>query len=687
MRTAFVIPALDAAASLGTVLDELAHHFEQAHAGDRPTILVVDDGSSDATSAVAEAAGAEVTRHPVNRGKGAALMTGFRWALERGFDCVVTLDADGQHPPRAAVHLYDLDLPADTLVIGTRDLLAAGAPRPNRLSNRFSNLVLSLLSGEELRDTQSGLRRYPLRSTLALASPDTGFAFESDLVLRAARRGLPIHHEPFVVYYPPEQERVTHFDSVRDPARIVRRVLATTWQVRHHRRTRRWARYGLLAALLLGTTLCVAHLSVRSAGRLQAPELTLTREPRVERDGTKWVGRGYATRRDEIWEVGLTGSPEEMGWAHGRLLYEQMIENEGVLFGAFEKAVPSWPLRQLVLDLAVLGYRRVDAGMSSERLRELGAQAEAFSPDPYRRFFPTFQRFVYLSALYDISLSFEHSPLIGCTTFTADAAHSSDGGPLLARAFDFEVDEIFDRQKAVFLVREPGRIPFASVAWPGLVGVVSGMNAEGLAVVVHGARAGETTADGEPVVQTLRRVLSQARNTAEALTILGDARPMVSHLLILNDASGDARAIERVPGRAPHDRKLVGLSAVTNHLEGPDKDDPKNLRVRQSTSTLERRARGDALVASAHSPIGPRELVTWLRDRQRDDGQPWPEGDRRAIDANIATHGVIMNSASRELWVSQGPHLRGRFVRFDLRRSLASEGPLPEPRATIPAER
>src|SRR5688572_18635168 len=132
-----------------------------------------------------------------------------------------------------------------------------------------------------------------------------------------------------------------------------------------------------------------------------------------------------------------------------------------------------------------------------------------------------------------MALSFEESPLIGCTTFTFHGAALPEGGSLLARAFDFEVDEVFDRKKAVFFIRESGKIPFASVAWPGLAGVVSGMNLEGVAIVVHGARAGEPRAEGEPVVHALRRVLSNARSSAEAVALLAERPPMVSHIVVI----------------------------------------------------------------------------------------------------------------------------------------------------------
>ncbi|MCA9647366.1 MAG: hypothetical protein KC492_42040, partial [Myxococcales bacterium] len=327
--------------------------------------------------------------------------------------------------------------------------------------------------------------------------------------------------------------------------------------------------------------------------------------------------------------------------------------------------------RALLLDLARLRYADLDSELSADRRHEIATQALAYQPDPFDSELPTYQRFVFLNALYDISLSFEQSPLIGCTTFTGKTA---SGGGMLARAFDFEVHPIFDKEKIVFLVREDGKLPFASVAWAGLVGVVSGMNSEGVSVVVHGARAGEPGVVGEPVVHALRRVLSEAHTTTEAAKLLAEREPLVSHLVILNDAQGHARVVERVPGQANVVRALEGAACVTNHLEGPSSKDRKNRRVRELTSTLPRRKRGDELTTDqGPTPLTAQVAADWLRDRKLAGGKSLDRGDRRAIDAGIATHAIIADSGAHRLWVSEGPNLDGDFVAFDLDQLLAED--------------
>jgi len=432
---------------------------------------------------------------------------------------------------------------------------------------------------------------------------------------------------------------------------------------------------GAAVALAVPLVVLSLHLGLRRYCRIPSPEVTLPGQRVTVQSGVRHAGASSVKTVGSLLEVRLTGTPAAIGEAHARLLHDEMIETEGVVWRLLDEKVPNPAARWLLLDIGQYAYRGLAASMSETSRAELAAGAAAFRPDPFSARFDTFQRFVYLTALYDISLGYEHSPLVGCTTFTFSGAAAA-GSPILARAFDFDVDDVFDRRKAVFLVSEDGKIPFASVAWPGLVGVVSGMNREGLAVVVHGARAGPTRTSGEIVVQELRRVLSEARTTDEAVATLAKTDPLVSHLVIVNDAEGHAAVIERVPGAPPFARPLPDRAAVTNHLEGPFAGDPKNGRVREVSSTLPRRERGDELVRELDHPATAEDAVRLLRDRKGTGGTALGLGDRRAIDALISTHAVVMETATRRLWVSEAPHSLGRFVAFDLT-ALLSPGAEP----------
>jgi hypothetical protein len=424
----------------------------------------------------------------------------------------------------------------------------------------------------------------------------------------------------------------------------------------------------LVALLVLLILPVILHFGVALGTRLTPPQLPDLSSHALTDGGStiEHVGEAYKRKRGKITEVRLVGTPAEMGDEHAKLLYHEMVESEGQLYRTFEKYVPLSPVRQLVVDIGKMQFRHVDRGISHDRLEEIAAQARAFSPDPFEGYIPTYQRLVYLQSLYDISLSFEHSPLLGCTSFVATGKATKDGHTYLARNFDFEAGSVYDDGKVVFLVEEKGKIPYASVAWPGFVGTVSGMNAKGVAVVIHGGRARDTSEDGEPVVHTTRALLAEASTVDEAIALVRSRKAMVSHILLVADASGDAAVIERAPGAEPFVRRAEGPKLpLTNHFEGPFADDPKNQSILAHTSTRSRRARLDELLARP-DPLDPPSIVDILRDKKAPGGVERSLGDRSTIDAVIATHGVVMDTTAKVLWVSEGPHLMGRFVRFDL---------------------
>lgn len=437
-----------------------------------------------------------------------------------------------------------------------------------------------------------------------------------------------------------------------------------------------------LAALVVAPL--ALHVGIDRAVRFEPPAVAAPALELTEHDGLRRAGKGWSAVRG-VRIVALAGSPEEIGAEHTTLLRDRMEKDEAVLWDGFSDVVSFGPARTLLFDLARLEYRHVDAGFPDARRRELAAEAAAFTTDPYRGHMPTYPRMVFLHALYDIALGFEHSPLLaGCTAFVLGPDRTADGHALFARAFDFEAADVFDRDKAVFVVKEDGKIPFASVAWPGLVGVMTGMNAEGVAIAVHGGRAREPAESGMPVVFSLRAALSEARTAEEAAKILSAQSVMVSHIVFVADGSGRALVVERAPGVPAYVRDA---RAVTNHFEGPLASDPKNEAVRRTTTTLARRARIDELLAAVppHAAT-PASVVGMLRDHGCAGDAGCPLGDRRAIDAFIATHGVVFDTTARTMWISEGPHLSGAFVKIDLADLVSRWDAPPAALETIPED-
>uniref|UniRef100_UPI004029B5B1 glycosyltransferase n=1 Tax=Alloprevotella sp. TaxID=1872471 RepID=UPI004029B5B1 len=190
------------------------------------TVFVVDDGSNDGTAALLDkATGNErpekVLTHPKNCGKGAALKTGLTYARQQGFRYAVTVDADGQHrADDIPALLKAVEEEPDALAIGSRGLQHENMPAKSTFANRFSNFWFALQTLLHLPDTQSGLRVYPLRCLHGLRWMSARYEAELTLLAFSAWAGVKLLPVPVSVYYPPRDQRVTHFRPGRDFTRI-----------------------------------------------------------------------------------------------------------------------------------------------------------------------------------------------------------------------------------------------------------------------------------------------------------------------------------------------------------------------------------------------------------------------------------------------------------------------------------
>lgn len=190
------------------------------------TVFVVDDGSNDGTAALLDkATGNErpekVLTHPKNCGKGAALKTGLTYARQQGFRYAVTVDADGQHrADDIPALLKAVEEEPDALTIGSRGLQHENMPAKSTFANRFSNFWFALQTLQRLPDTQSGLRVYPLRRLHGLRWMSARYEAELTLLVFSAWAGVKLLPVPVSVYYPPRDQRVTHFRPGRDFTRI-----------------------------------------------------------------------------------------------------------------------------------------------------------------------------------------------------------------------------------------------------------------------------------------------------------------------------------------------------------------------------------------------------------------------------------------------------------------------------------
>ncbi len=215
-RPCVLIPSYNAASTIGALVTNI-----------KPLgmdIIVVNDGSEDCTAQAAADAGALVIGHVRNRGKGAALRTGFAFALHAGYDAVVTLDSDGQHDPSEIPHLLETarHLDGDGIVLGHRLANGAAMPTARRWTNRLMSWIVSTMTRQSIPDSQCGFRVIPARVLQQVTLTTNQFELETELLLAAARHGRRIHSVPIRTIY---DHHTSHIRPFADGLRFIRLIV------------------------------------------------------------------------------------------------------------------------------------------------------------------------------------------------------------------------------------------------------------------------------------------------------------------------------------------------------------------------------------------------------------------------------------------------------------------------------
>ena len=213
VKAAVLIPVYDHGATLRSVV--------QSALGVHPNVIVVDDGCTDGGPDSIADLPVHLFRQEKNMGKGAAIRRGAQEAKALGFTHVITMDADDQHKAE--------DLPAFlaavqetpwAVIIGARDFDVPNVPKSSRFGRKFSQFWMFVQTGVNVSDMQSGFRAYPVGLLERVTCSESRYSFEIEIVVRSAWAGFSIREIPITVYYPPREERVSHFEALADNLRI-----------------------------------------------------------------------------------------------------------------------------------------------------------------------------------------------------------------------------------------------------------------------------------------------------------------------------------------------------------------------------------------------------------------------------------------------------------------------------------
>jgi hypothetical protein len=455
----------------------------------------------------------------------------------------------------------------------------------------------------------------------------------------------------------------------------------------------------VIIAVLLAASALLAYVFYRRVASYDHPSGQAPREELLmdatEPEAGLSYGQARLQYRGPLALLRLAGGVHDLGAQHGRLLTTALDRTRNALQRNVEASVDDSGFLGSALHNIRLRWRwrALDDGIPGQQLVELaglirGAHQSGLSL--------SYEDAVRQSAVLDIGRAAPTSA--GAESWTISRAltavvetNSPTGNHMIA-ARTVSLPGLYDGgasirdNPVVFIVHPDGALPFASLAWPGMTGVISGVNVDGLGVFVHNLRSADVrvTRKAQPTPLLAREILESAHSMQEAIQILEHADPLGAAVFVIVDGKDRSwAAVERTPTsfkvrKAPSSRVVVDAFESKELLEDPIND--RSLRTRP---LQQRRSRARELLHESMS--GPADVAAFLRDHSRTGDTNLPIGHRGTIDDPEAIHSALFDVSGMVLWVSDSGDASGRFRAIDLRHELALEGKAPAPPADIAA--
>jgi isopenicillin-N N-acyltransferase-like protein len=380
-----------------------------------------------------------------------------------------------------------------------------------------------------------------------------------------------------------------------------------------------------------------------------------------------------------IHQMILTGTPFERGYNLGKLTSGLLLRQEAVLFDQLEAWIPNRIALKGFAIFCANWFRGLQNYFEPWALEEMyGVSLSA--PQKYDFVADGFTRQIAYHGLHEVGqLMVDKGVGFGCTL----AAVPYQGAWIIGRNFDFEGGDIFDREKIMKWVFPDRGNSYVSVIWAGMVGVVTGVNENGLYISLNAAGSDDFSRVGTPSTLVIAKALQFSHSIDDAIEVFKTTPMFITDIFILSDTkSGRTVRIEKSPERTVVE-ELTRPTIVANHLVSPEfaNDQTNEFRKREQT-TIARYERGMHLLDTLHPENSRNEkeaiskILSIMRDKGEADGKPLHLNNRSAIDSLIAAHAAIFDGARMHLFVSQGPALAGAFTGFDLKESFRKREPV-----------
>ncbi|MCK5857174.1 MAG: choloylglycine hydrolase [Bacteroidales bacterium] len=430
--------------------------------------------------------------------------------------------------------------------------------------------------------------------------------------------------------------------------------------------------------ILIGIVLLLAGFAVyfNIRVRIAEPEVSLVQFSTVKRlevDSNFYSIKNNWLRQNEkgLWEMYVEGSPIELGVYEGRLGKELIYKQEEAFVNQMKQIVPSdFYLRFLRY---IIGWfnRDIDMHVIDRYQKEIYGVSLSTSND-FDFIASGYQRMLNYHGAHDIGHALKDLAIVGCTSFIANQ-NRNDSDMVVGRNFDFYINDDFSKDKIIAFVSPDSGYQFAYITWASMIGVVSGMNTEGITVTINAAKSDIPSEAKTPISLLTREILQFSSNIEEAVAIAQSRDIFVSESILVASANDDmAVIIEKTPSKMGLYYKRTSQMVSSNHYQGKLFDnDENNIKNIEESASFYRQQRCEQLLADYNDSVSVLAASNILRDTRGLGDADIGLGNEKAMNQLISHHSVIFLPKRLQIWVSTAPYQLGEYLCYDLNEVFA----------------
>lgn len=421
---------------------------------------------------------------------------------------------------------------------------------------------------------------------------------------------------------------------------------------------------------------CGVSKSLKDRPNLQSFEQEIDTVRTKINDTTFVIGKNQLRRNKQgLWELFVEGNPLERGLITGSLTQELLQTQENIFFSKIEELIPSKTKQYLLRKFLAWFNRKTYLHIPNEYKAEIYGISR-FAGNKYDYIANDYLRSIYLHGAHDIGHALKDLALVGCSSFAVWGANTPDGKLLIARNFDFYAGDDFAQNKIISFVNPDSGHKFISVTWGGMIGVVSGMNDQGLTITINAGKSDIPLTAKAPIALVTREILQYASTIEEAIAIAKTKEVFVSEAILVGSAKENkAVTIEISPKKfgvyqVENSERLI----CSNHFQSNAyKDDKNNSKQKTDSHSMYRFLRMEELL-SEKEKITPKIAIDILRNTQGLQNSNIGYGNEKALNQLLAHHGIVFQPSKLKVWISSNPYQLGTFVHYDLNTAFKKFG-------------